>query len=121
MGGPVMRGSHNAPATLVLSAALLLLSMPPALASETSGNAAVSLAARIGERSPLLNWSEKRVLAAYLDGRAHFPARKTIVVRADEATCRISDVDITGKDCSLTFGRRVVSLGGARPRRSMRP
>ncbi len=27
-------------------------------------------------------------------------------------TCRISDVDITGKGCTLTFGERTVSLGG---------
>ena len=109
--GTVMGVSQSARVILGFTAALLL-SDAGVVAAETSGNSAVSLAARIGERSPFLNWSERRVLAAYLDGRARFPARRSIIVRANEAACNISDVDITGKGCSLTFGRRVVTLGG---------
>jgi hypothetical protein len=30
------------------------------------------------------------------------------------ATCRISDVDITGKTCTLIFGKRIVLLAGRR-------
>ncbi len=54
------------------------------------------------------------MLAAYLDGRpkAYFPAGRKIVVKADAVAYRISDVDVTGKACTLTFGKQTASLSG---------
>jgi len=88
----------------------------PAFAAEATGNGALSLAAIVGQHSPALTAAEKHLLVAYLDGRPKpkYPPRKKIVVRANEATCRISDVDITAKSCDLKFGARAVSLAGRR-------
>lgn len=96
-------------------AALTLLALAhAAVASDISGASAVSLAARIGERSPDLAAAEKTLIAAYLDGRrdAPFPPGRKLVVKADEATCRISNPDVTGKSCALAFGARRVVFGG---------
>ncbi len=101
--------------TRTLLAALTLLAFAQAaLAAEISGNSAVSLAARIGERSPMLSAAEKTLIAAYLDGRRDtpFPPGRKVVVKADEATCRISNPDVTGKSCALAFGARRVLFGG---------
>ncbi len=92
----------------------LLFASPAAFAGSASGNGALSLAALIAEHSPVVTRAQKRLLSAYLDGHAtaRFPAGVTIVVNADEATCRISDVDVTYKDCGLTFGPRTINLAG---------
>ncbi len=96
------------------AAGVLLFSGQAASAADIGGNVAVSLAALVGEHSPLLARADRTLLNAYLEGRAHapFPAGRTVAVKADEVTCRISDVDITGKTCTLTFGKRAVSLSG---------
>jgi hypothetical protein len=92
----------------------LLAAAPAAFADSATGNSALSLAALIAEHSPQQTQVQKAVLNAYLNGRAaaHFPPGGTFAVKADEATCRISDVDITEKDCTLTFGARKISLSG---------
>ena len=99
---------------IMLFAAGLIVSGQTALAADVSGNVAVSLAALVGEHSPLLPWRDRKLLDAYLEGRPHasFPSAQIVVVKADEVTCRISDVDITGKDCTLKFGGRSISLAG---------
>jgi hypothetical protein len=99
--------------TIILAIPLLFVS-PAAFAGSASGNGALSLAALVAEHSPAVTRVQKWLLRAYLDGRAsaRFRAGSTIVVKADEATCRISDVDITYKDCRLTFGPRTVTLAG---------
>jgi hypothetical protein len=98
----------------VLLAVPLLAAGSAAFAASASGNAALSLAALVDQHSPSATRAERILLNAYLDGRAtaRFPAGRTIVVTADEVTCRISDVDITQKDCRLTFGPRTVTLAG---------
>ena len=95
--------------------ALPVLLAGPGFAAEATGNGALALAALVGQHSPALTAAEKHLLVAYLDGRpkAAYPPGKTIVVRAAEITCRISDVDITAKSCDLKFGARAVSLRGA--------
>lgn len=94
--------------------AIHLMFAAPAFAAEATGNGALSLAALVGQHSPALTAAEKHLLVAYLDGRpkSNYPPGKKIVVRANEATCRISDVDITAKSCDLKFGARAVSLAG---------
>ncbi len=101
--------------SVLLVVPLLFLS-PAAFAASASGNGALSLAGLIAEHSPAATRAEKNMLRAYLHGqpKAHLRAGKTIVVKADEVTCRISDVDITHKDCRLTFGHRTVTLAGRR-------
>jgi hypothetical protein len=94
--------------------AIALTFAGPAFAAEATGNGALSLAALVGQHSPALAQREKRLLSAYLEGRpkSDYPPGKKVVVTADEATCRISDVDITAKSCDLKFGARAVSFGG---------
>jgi hypothetical protein len=94
--------------------AIAVMFVGPAFAADATGNAALSLAALVGQHSPTLTPREKRLLSAYLEGRpkSDYPPGKKVVVRADEATCRISDVDITAKSCDLKFGARAVSFGG---------
>jgi hypothetical protein len=41
-----------------------------------------------------------------------FPPGKKIIVRADAVICRISNVDITAKSCSLTFHGKTASIAG---------
>ncbi len=85
-------------------------SSPPP--SAATGHDALYLAARIGVNSPLLAPAEKHALGVYLDGgpRNGLPIRGKIIVKADEVTCRMSNVDITLKSCDLRFGDKTVSL-----------
>ena len=103
--------------SIFLAVPLLFVS-PAALAGSASGIGALSLAALVAEHSPTVARAQKRLLRAYLYGHvsAYFPTGATIVVKADEATCRVSDVDITYKDCRLTFGPRTITLAGRQAR-----
>ena len=97
-----------------LAILFLLLVPASAWAAEATGNSALSLAALVGQHAPALTPAEKYLLVAYLDGRpkADFSPGKKIVVKADEVSCRISNVDITAKSCDLKFGARAVSFAG---------
>ena len=82
--------------------------------ADASGNAALSLAARIGDRSPVLSLLQKGILGVYLDGRsgARYLGSGAVVVKADAVDCRSGNVDITEKACTLTFGSKSVTLKG---------
>ena len=98
----------------VLLAFPLLLAAPSAMAANTSGNAALALAALVGAQSPTLTWSRKIALAKMLDGRLNFPypSGQKIDVKADKVTCRASNVDISAHSCELTFGTKTRNLSG---------
>jgi len=78
-----------------------------------SGNAALALAALIGEQAPLPA-NEKAVLAAFLNGNPSVAdhAGAKIQVGTDSVSCRASDVDLTMHSCDLTFGKKKTSLSG---------
>jgi hypothetical protein len=99
---------------LIAAALALLFAAQPALAANTTGNAALSLAALVGLQSPLLSGTEKGVLTKYLDGHADviFKKGKVIVVKADAVTCHISNVDITVHSCDLTFAGKKKTVTG---------
>jgi hypothetical protein len=85
----------------------LLLANGTALAAQSNGNAALAFAAIVGAQSPVLQPSEKKVLARFLAGETNFtlPAGvRRIIVKAGKVTCRLGDVDITEHSCTLTFG-----------------
>jgi hypothetical protein len=92
----------------------LLLASPNALASTAAGNSALALAALVAERSPLVRPLEKRVIARLFDGQLNFDfaAGKKISVQADAIVCRVGNVDITSRACTLTFGTKKVELRG---------
>jgi hypothetical protein len=91
----------------------LIFAAQPAFAG-ASGNGALSLAALVGLQSPLLTGVEKSALSKYLDGQSGviFKKGKTIDVKADAATCRLSNVEITAHSCDLTFGKKTKALTG---------
>ena len=98
-----------------LLAILFLLANGSAFAAQSNGNAALALAAIIGEQSPTLGPNEKMVLARFLAGDAHFTLPSgvhRITVKADKITCRLGDVDITEHSCVLTFGSTTVTKAG---------
>ena len=79
-----------------------------------SGQAALALAALVGEYSPLLSAHDKHTLARVFDGglQGHFGAAQTITVQADSIVCRASNVDITARSCELTFGTNKPTVRG---------
>jgi hypothetical protein len=98
---------------IVISAGLALIAHGAA-AAEISGGAALSLAARIGDRSPLTTLRAKGLLGSFLDGRsqARYLGSGAVEVRADAVDCQLGNVDITAKQCRLTFGAKVVAIQG---------
>jgi len=79
-----------------------------------SGQAALALAALIGEYSPLLSAHDKHTLARVFDGnlQGHLGATHVITVQADSIVCRASNVDITARSCELTFGTNKPTVRG---------
>ncbi|HEY1979309.1 MAG TPA: hypothetical protein VGH13_04420 [Xanthobacteraceae bacterium] len=94
----------------------LIFSIAPALADSIGGVNALSLAARIGQYSPLLTQPEKVLLNAYLDGCAcsEFRYQNKITVTADLVTCTFLDNNIASGPltCSLVFGKQGVQISG---------
>jgi hypothetical protein len=85
----------------------LIIASGAAFAAQSNGNAALALAALVGEQSPALGSNEKMVLARFLAGETNFvlPAGvHQIVVKADKITCRLGDVSIVEHSCILSFG-----------------
>ncbi len=99
---------------VILSAALLFAPVSMAAAAGLSGSSALALAALVGKHSRAVSHADKRLLKAYLAGKAdaHHEHGKTIEVTADSVTCRASNVDITSHSCDLTFGTKKKSLHG---------
>jgi hypothetical protein len=95
-------------------AAAALMATASADAASTGGNAGLALAARVAAKSPTLNGQQKSTMQHMLDGNLHFhyPANKTIVVKADAVTCRASNVDISSHSCDLTFGAKKRTVQG---------
>jgi hypothetical protein len=94
--------------------AALLLTSQGALAATVTGNGALALGALVAERSPRLRPPQQRVMARLFDGQLDFafPPGKKISLQADAIVCRVSNVDITSRACTLTFGTRKVEMKG---------
>lgn len=85
-------------------------------AGASNGANALALSALVGECAPQVNAAEKKLLAAYFNGRADAPHAKgqRIAVKADAIDCRAGNVDITSRSCDLTFGAKKIELRGRR-------
>lgn len=97
-------------------AAALALPASAALAGASNGPSALALAALVAEQAPQVPVQDKRLLTAYLEGRAdaaHVKG-KIVAVKADAIDCRASTVDVTGRVCELDFGGRKTTLSGRR-------
>jgi hypothetical protein len=69
------------------------------------GSTALALTAVLAQPSPLVRAYDKRVIARLFRGNTNFgftPNTKIPVV-ADSVVCKSSNVDITMRDCELTF------------------
>jgi hypothetical protein len=87
-----------------------------ALAGTADGSGALALAALVAENSPLLDATNKAVLAKFLNGQTNvaYPDSETTPISADKVTCRAGNVDITAHSCDLVFGKKTVMLMGRR-------
>ena len=84
--------------------------------ADTSGPRALALAALVAMHSPSLSGQDKHALARLFEGNLNFPfpAGRKITVEADAVLCRASNVDITSRSCTLTFGTHTPMLKGRR-------
>jgi hypothetical protein len=114
------KGREMKPITfLLISLSFLLISLSfagPAAAGTVNGNGALALAALVGNVSPYVSATKKRVLSKLLDGHSNFsfPSGHTISVNAKRVNCRASNVDIKSHSCELKFGTHNVALHGRR-------
>ena len=101
-------------AAVFLFVGLGLISQSFAAGSTASGPAGLALAAVVAEHSPVLSGKERRVIARLFNHRLNFsfPSNKKISVTADAVVCRMSDVDIAERSCTLTFGKDQRALKG---------
>lgn len=83
-------------------------------AGASSGANALALSALVGDCAPQVGAAEKKLLAAYFNGRADAPHAKgqRVAVKADAIDCRAGNVDITSHSCDLTFGTKKIELRG---------
>jgi hypothetical protein len=74
--------------------------------ADTTGQRALALAALVAKHSPSLSGQDKHAMERLFDGHLNFnfPANRKITVKADAIVCRASNVDITSRSCTLTFG-----------------
>jgi hypothetical protein len=77
-----------------------------------SGSPALALAAVVAAHSPLLSPAEKKATAAIFNGKGAGPYKDKISVTADKIVCRAGNVDITARNCELTFGKKTESFDG---------
>jgi hypothetical protein len=98
-------------ALLLVAAAFPLCAAGPL---QTSGNAALALAAIVGGYSPLLPSGQKALLATLFNGTIPASAAHAanIAVKAISITCSAGDVDITARTCTLTFDPHTITLHG---------
>lgn len=97
----------------LLVMALFLAATQGASAATSTGPGALAFAALVADRSPTLFAVQKHRMAHLLDGFIpSTPAGYKIIVRATKVLCHVSDVDLTARGCTLTFGTATVSLRG---------
>lgn len=84
--------------------------------ADTTGPRALALAALVATHSPSLSGQDKHAIARLFDGYLNFrfPAGRKITVQADAILCRASNVDITSRSCTLTFGTHTPMLKARR-------
>ena len=80
--------------------------------AQISGSTALALAGVVAPLSPILSGAEKKAVAMLFAANANIPYKKPIVVTADRIVCRTSNVDITLRNCEVTFGTKVKTVNG---------
>ena len=81
--------------------------------TKISGSTALALAGVIAPLSPVLSGAEKKAVAMLFAANADVPYKKPIVVTADKIVCRTGNVDITLRNCEITFGKKIKTVNGS--------
>lgn len=99
-------GNSRLLAAVLLTIFMQIALAPPAAAVTVAAPISLALAGVVAYYSPLLSAADRRVIARLLDGNPNvdYPPSRRISVKADAVVCRMSNVDITARDCELTFG-----------------
>ena len=101
--------------TVKLAASACVLSFcfaSAASAATISGSPALALAGVVAAHSPTLSPAEKKTVAAIFDGKGAGPYKDRIIVTADKIVCRAGNVDITARNCEVTYGKTTETFGG---------
>ena len=81
--------------------------------TKISGATALALAGVIAPLSPLLSGAEKKAVAMLFAANSDISYKKPIVVTADRIVCRTGNVDITLRNCEVTFGKKTKTVNGS--------
>ena len=81
--------------------------------AKVSGSTALALAGVIAPLSPDLTGAERKAVAMLFAANAEIPYKKPIVVTVDRIVCRTGNVDITLRNCELTFGKKSRTVNGS--------
>lgn len=98
---------------LVLAGASNIADAAGAAPGKVSGSTAIALAGVIAPLSPILSGAEKRAVAMLFAANSDVPHKKPIVVTADRIVCRTGNVDITVRNCEVTFGKTTRTVNGS--------
>lgn len=102
---------------LILSCALLVAGSAAgasdAVPAKVSGSTALALAGVIAPLSPVLSGAEKKTVAVLFAGSSDVPSKKVITVTADRIVCRTGNIDITVRNCEVTFGKKTKTVNGS--------
>ncbi|MBR1087412.1 hypothetical protein JQ621_07940 [Bradyrhizobium manausense] len=97
---------------LLVAGATHVVGASGATPSKISGSTALALAGVIAPLSPTLSGAEKKAVATLFAANADISYKKPVVVTADKIVCRTGNVDITVRNCEVTFGKTVRNVNG---------
>jgi len=97
---------------LVVATAFGVAGASGATPAKVSGSTALALAGVIAPLSPDLTGAERKAVAMLFAANAEIPYKKPIVVTVDRIVCRTGNVDITLRNCELTFGKKSRTVNG---------
>jgi len=94
-------------------AALVGVGAANAAPSTMGGNAALTVAALVGQSSPSLSAAQKHVLMKFLGGVTNFPSSNApIHLHVDAIHCQLGDVSLVEHKCQITYGAATTSENG---------
>ena len=112
-GGKIKSGRLILACALLAATASNAAGANGAAPTKVSGSTALALAGVIAPLSPVLSGAEKKALAMLFAANADIPYKKPIVVTADRIVCRTGNVDITVRNCEVTFGKKTRTVNGS--------
>lgn len=98
---------------LVVATASNITGASAATPAKVSGSTALALAGVIAPLSPDLSGAEKKAVAMLFAANSDIPYKKPIVVAADRIVSRTGNVDITTRNCEVTFGKKTRTVNGS--------